>query len=476
MKTVILSFETLKVMDRKQKLFGTAGIRGAYGKKVTAELVFNISQIITEQYKGEGILVGHDARTSSEALSQCATSAISLAGGKVYSIGLCTFPVIANLTLNSKHSVAIYITASHNPPKDNGIKVLRKGREFISKEQDTIEEKLDVRSKNEMKFLHTDWDKIIPQERIMDANNQYVRRIKETLQFKGKGQKLILDCANGPMSDLAPKLISELGFQVSTINSHIDGRFPGRLAEPSPANLGTLIDLCKKSNSMGVAFDGDGDRIAVIDEQGRFVELSRLNALLATIAIEEEGHGKVVVSIDSSTTIDKTVEKIGAETIRTNLGELHGKIEELSDKEIKVVFAAEPWKPIFTSWGFWIDGLYALVKFLKVITKREITVSEIMRDIPEHKAERKAYIVDENKVLELFEACKESLRTMVQKEQSKELTIDGLRYDFLDGTWILVRKSGTEPKIRIYYESPTEERFAWIEEIVGKLEKIILEK
>ena len=335
MKKVILRVETLELMNKRHKLFGTAGIRGPYGIKVTAELVIGISQVLVDQYKGEGILVAHDARTSSEALSQSACSAISLAGGRVYSVGLCTFPVIANLTRDKKHSVAIYITASHNPPQDNGIKVLRNGREFVQEEQEKIESELEKRSIQNKLFNYVSWDKILPQFKITDANETYSKRIIKKLDFHGDGKGIILDCANGPMSDLAPKLLSKLGFQVTTINSHIDGHFPGRLAEPSPANLGTLVELCRENKTMGVAFDGDGDRIAVIDESGEFIELSRMNALLATFAIEEEGSGNVIVSIDSSTTIDKTVDKIGATTIRTNLGELHGKIIELTEKNEK---------------------------------------------------------------------------------------------------------------------------------------------
>ncbi|MBY8999379.1 MAG: phosphoglucosamine mutase [Candidatus Heimdallarchaeota archaeon] len=463
-------------MNERQKLFGTAGIRGPYSTKVTAELVINIGQIIADLCKGEGIIVGHDARTSSEALSQSACSAISLAGGKVYSVGLCTFPVIANLTRDEKHSVAIYITASHNPPQDNGIKVLRNGREFIQEEQNKIEQKIEARADQVSLFQYVSWDKIQAQHKISDANETYMKRLVEELDFLGDGRGIILDCANGPMSNLAPQLFSKLGFQVTTINSHVDGHFPGRLAEPSPANLGTLLELCKEKKTMGAAFDGDGDRIAIIDETGEFVELSRLNALFATFAIEEEGPGNVIVSIDTSTTIDKTIEKLGATTIRTNLGELHGKIKELMERKEKVTFAAEPWKPIFPSWGFWIDGLFALAKLLKVITKRKTTVYDIMKDIPVHIAERKAYLVKVENILTIFDNCKEKLIERMKDQDGIELTIDGLRYDLSDGTWILIRKSGTEPKIRIYYESPTMERFKWVEHIVRELEDIVIVK
>jgi len=463
-------------MTEKIKLFGTAGIRGPYGKKVTAELVFDVCQAVASLYSPEGILVGHDARTSSEALSQCATAAISLAGGTVFNIGLCTFPVIANLTLEKKHSFAIYITASHNPPMDNGIKVFRDGREFDEQEQNQIEQLIHKNRKTNAPIYHIEWDKISEQRHIKNANDQYHKRILGEFNFQGSGRKVILDCANGPMSDLAPILLTDLDHNVETINAHIDGHFPGRLAEPSPKNLELLIDLCKKKKSLGAAFDGDGDRIAIIDENGDFVELSRINALLSVFALKEFGEGIIVVSIDSSTTIDKAAEKFGGKVVRTKLGELHGKIKELMEEGEKVIFAAEPWKPIFPNWGLWIDGLYGLCKLLKVITNRQTTVSEIIKEVPKHIAERKAYLVDEKEVEEIFEKCKKELQESMENEEKKELLIDGLRFDLVDGTWVLIRKSGTEPKIRIYYESPTQDRFLWIESIVRKLEKIILKE
>ncbi|MHA2358187.1 MAG: phosphoglucosamine mutase, partial [Candidatus Heimdallarchaeaceae archaeon] len=221
-------------MTDKIKLFGTAGIRGPYGKKVTAELVFDVCQAVTNLYSPEGVLVGHDARTSSEALSQCATAAIALAGGTVFNIGLCTFPVIANLTLKKKHSFAIYITASHNPPMDNGIKVFRDGREFDEQEQNQVEQLIYENRKKNAPIYHIQWDKIIEQRYVKDANDQYHKRILREFVFQGEGRKVILDCANGPMSDLAPKILTDLDHKVETVNAHIDGHFPGRLAEPSP--------------------------------------------------------------------------------------------------------------------------------------------------------------------------------------------------------------------------------------------------
>jgi len=350
---------------------------------------------------------------------------------------------------------------------------LRNGREFTKEEQNQIEELIEVNRKEGKFIQHEQWDHLIPQNELEDANEKYIKRILKDLDFKGDGRTVILDCANGPMSNLAPILLTQFGFQAVTINSHIDGHFPGRLAEPSPQNLSVLIGLCKKEKALGVAFDGDGDRIALINEEGEFVELSRINALLATFAIEDNGPGKIILSIDSSTTVDKTVQNLGGIVVRTQLGELHGKAKEIIENKEKVVFAAEPWKPIFPNWGLWIDGLYAFSKLLKVIIKRKTTVSEIMGGIPKHIAERKAFLVNEERAATIYEKCQQTLKESMVNEEKQILTIDGLRYDLKDGTWILIRKSGTEPKIRIYYESPTPERFDWIENIVKEIESIM---
>ncbi|MHA1399621.1 MAG: hypothetical protein ACTSQE_04685 [Candidatus Heimdallarchaeaceae archaeon] len=461
-------------MTRPPKLFGTAGIRGLYGKKVTADLVIKLSQTVVQKFPVSGIVVGHDARTSSESLAQFACASLATAGAQVYNVGLCSFPVIANLTTNNMHPLAIYITASHNPPEYNGIKILQQGREFTKEEQTILEEEINNIDEDNFVIIHQTWNKILAQKVIKDANLFYSRRIKDAINFKGDGRTLIVDCANGPMSLLSPSILSDMGFNVITINSHIDGSFPGRPGEPSKENLDLLIKLCKQEKVIGIAHDGDGDRVTLIDENGDYVELSRVNALLAKIVAKEVGTGKIILSIDSSTCIDQVLKKENIDVIRTSLGELHTEATQLIENGETIIFAAEPWKPIFpVNWGLWIDGLFGVIKILKELVENNLALKDIMIGIPKFYSERKSYIVEEHKAEDLYIKCKIKLKELVEDEEKQELTIDGLRYDFIDGTWILIRKSGTEPKIRIYYESPTEERFLWLTSIVEKVEQLL---
>jgi len=450
------------------KLFGTAGIRGIVGKKVTIRLVSDISYALAKTYHDVGIVVGHDARTTSESLAKMVCSIMNLAGCTVFNVGLCSFPAIANLTLESEHPLAIFITASHNPPEYNGIKILYNGREFTEKEQNQLEEI--IKNKN-MQIKYAKWDEIEEIKEIGDVNNKYIQRLKQTISIEGDKRKIIVDCANGPMSLLVPEFLSKVGFEVISLNAHVDGHFPGRLAEPTPENLKVLRKLCEKEKAMGVAFDGDGDRIALVDEEGKFVELSRVNALLAELTLKEEGAGIVLVSIDTSTVIDRHVANKGGRVIRYKLGKLHQKAEELILAREKVIFAAEPWKPIFPKWGLWIDGFFGLVKILNELVKTKKELREIMKEIPEHYSEREAYYVDEKKLKIIYEECKEIMQKELEKEEKKILKIDGLRIDLSDNAWMLIRKSGTEPKIRVYYEAATKERFEHMRRIAEKIAK-----
>ncbi|MHA1687017.1 MAG: hypothetical protein ACTSYD_11535 [Candidatus Heimdallarchaeaceae archaeon] len=460
-------------MAKKAKFFGTAGIRGLYGIKVTHKLVLHVSQTIAELYPNRGIVIGHDARTSSETLSYIAISSLLAKGVLVNYAGLCSFPVIANLTLNHRHPVAIFITASHNPPEYNGIKVLHDGREFNETEQDEIEKiVLERLQSNKLIFNSSSWRNLKPLQSIA-ATEEYIRRLNKTILLQGDGRTIIVDCANGPMSLFVPKYLSDRGFRVVSINSHVDGSFPGRFAEPTPTNLSLLIKLCKEEQAIGAAFDGDGDRIAFIDEKGNFLELSRVNALFAEMIARNENTGKIVVSIDSSTCIDKHVSKFGISVIRTKLGKLHSKIEELKNNGEKVIFAAEPWKPIFPNWGLWIDGMYGLALMLNELTNFSTSLNDLIKKVPEHYAQRKAYYVDEKRADFIYQQWLEIMSNTFSKTKKSELHIDGVRYDLTDGTWMLIRKSGTEPKIRVYYESPKKEEFNKLEETVLKMEKFI---
>ncbi|MBA7499695.1 Phosphoglucosamine mutase [subsurface metagenome] len=197
--------------------------------------------------------------------------------------------------------------------------------------------------------------------------------------------------------------------------------------------------------------------------------------MLAKLAIEEEGEGNVILSIDSSTCIDNVVKLTNSKVIRTNLGELHGKAIAMIAKGERVIFAAEPWKPIHPKWGLWIDGLYSVTKILKFATLHKTTIVEVMKTIPNPISERKSYLINGIKVDEIYKKCKRKLEELLREEKKEKLTIDGLRYDMGDGTWILIRKSGTEPKIRLYYESLTMKRFDWIKSVADQLE-ILMDK
>ncbi len=458
-------------MIETKKLFGTSGVRGLFGQKITVELISKISISLYSMYPNEGIIVGYDTRYTSEALAEVASAILSLSGAQVYLVEMCSFPVIANLTRDSKHHLAIYITASHNPPEYSGVKVLFYGRELTEEEQEKLEQKILVNKDGTIKYAK--WNEIHPQIALNHKDLLYIERIKEFFTFDKNKRTLIVDCANGTMSSITPKILTQFGFRVITLNSFTEGSSPGRLTEPSEENLGTLKNICKQEKAIGIAHDGDGDRVSLIDENGSFIELSRINALLVKIILDEKKEGKIVLSIDSSKVIDTVVMLYNQNVERTSLGSVHSKIIDLIHHDKHVIFGAEPWKPIFPEWGLWIDGLYGALKILEKLCEEKIELHELMNTIPNSISVRESFLVSSTDIQEIYDKCLTIIETYFENEKKIISRYDGIRYDLINGTWFLIRKSGTEPKIRLYYESASEEHLNSLKELIKELHFII---
>ncbi|MEM4856162.1 MAG: hypothetical protein QXW61_06045, partial [Sulfolobales archaeon] len=226
-----------------------------------------------------------------------------------------------------------------------------------------------------------------------------------------------------------------------------DGRFPGREAEPRPDVLAPYLNAVKDLNvDVFLAHDGDGDRLAVVDPLEGFIKQDRLIALLFKYKLLEGG-GKVVASIDCGNSVREVVERYGGELIISKLGKIHEAL--LSHK---AVIAAEPWKLIDPSWGYWIDSIYQAGLIVKMMIEEGKTLRQLMEDIPNYPQARYSIKVPTTLKLDLYRCLREYLeREAVGKATTTD--IDGFRVDYYDGSWILVRPSGTEPKVRIYGEA-----------------------
>jgi phosphomannomutase len=429
------------------KLFGTSGIRGSITEKATTDLALNLGRALGTFFGGKGTVgIGTDARTSREMLKNGIISGILSTGSNVIDLGIAPMPTVAYYSQIEEISASVIVTASHNPPTDNGFKFFTGGREFIRTEEVFLENCI-----SEHQYLTANWDSC-GEISYFDIRSQYLKYLKNFLLKRGKrsdGTKVMLDLANGAATEYTPRLLLEMGYSVATMNSHQDGHFPGRPAEPSPENLVDAMKMAANSDfAVTMCHDGDGDRLAVIDEQGEFIDQNRVIALFARDEVERKGGGIVVVSIDTSSVIDEVVTKAGGQVTRMPLGSLQEFLA--SDKGKDVVFASEPWKPIFTEIGGWMDGIVGAARFAQLMDERgNSSCMKLMESIPKYPILRDFVRCPDNIKQAFLPKVKELLVPQMSGIDNI-LEVDGIRIECTDSSYVLVRVSGTEPKARVY--------------------------
>jgi phosphoglucosamine mutase len=440
---------------RKKQLFGTRGIRGPIATKVTSELMLKLGQALAS-YVGEGkIVVARDARASGEMLQHAFVAGVLAGGCDVIDVGLVPSPCVAYTVRELGAGAGAIITASHNPPPDNGIALYRSdGMEFLPEEELKLEELIFGR-----RVKRASWDSLGSVQRY-DAIPRYLEAIERAVKVR-RGFKVVVDCANGVGAVATPLLLRELGCKVVTLNSHLDGHFPGHLSEPQPWNLGDLMLTVREIGAdLGIAHDGDADRIAVVDERGNFVKHDALIALFAKRAVEAKKGGVIVTSINTSVAIEEVVARAGGQSFRTALGNYSAAMLEHG-----ACFAGEPGKLIFPEFGVWADGVLVAAKMLEVMSLQRKPLSGIFAaNVPDYPMYSEDFACPEEGKKEFMRAIRKYLPENVG-EVRDVLDIDGVRVNRKDGSWVLVRVSGTEPKARLVVEGRTEAEMVELREI-----------
>jgi len=267
--------------------------------------------------------------------------------------------------------------------------------------------------------------------------------------------KIVVDCSNGSTSNITPYLLRKIGCSVITLNAQPDGYFPAHNPEPVEENLQQLKSMCRAENAMGIAHDCDGDRMVVVDKNGNYVENDKLIVIFAKYIDAK----KIVVPVDSSMVIDDHVD---AEIIKTRVGDIF--VSEML-KERKGDFGAEAsgtW--IFPSFSYCPDGIYAAAKFVKMA--EDMNVFEEIGKLPSYPLKRGSLVANKNKIKDALSKIEEEIKKM---DFVKLIDVDGLRADMEDA-WVLIRKSGTEPKIRITVEAKERRR---MEELWNDILKMV---
>jgi len=264
----------------QRKLFGTNGIRGVVGREMNVSLAIGMGCAIGTLFKGE-IVIGTDSRTSNEMLKNAVISGLLSAGCDVRDVGLAPTPSVQYSVANSDASAGVVITASHNPPEFNGIKVIDSdGTELYFTKELEIEKVYFSK-----RYAEMDWANVGKLVRDRSANERYaagVKKLVDAREISKAKLKVVIDCSNGVGGLVSPKLMSDLGIHVITLNAQPHGSFPGHNSEPTPENLGDLMNkVVAEGASFGIAQDGDADRAIFIDEDGGYVTGDKSFAILA---------------------------------------------------------------------------------------------------------------------------------------------------------------------------------------------------
>lgn len=411
------------------RLFGSSGIRGHFNDLITPEFVCKIGQSVGNLY--DEVVLGWDARTTSPLLGNAVIAGLLAAGANVYVAGMVTTPTLASAAKEFK--AGIMLTASHNPAQDNGVKLWNPdGSSFDSSQMDQVEDILLGE-----KIPNASWDRVGQLRTIDWAVDSHMKRIMEFIP--PLNARVIVDCGNGASTNITPYLLRKLGCEVITINGHPDGSFPGRGSEPTEENTRLLAKAVVEMNAdIGIAHDGDGDRTVAVDEKGNFADGDALMPLLCKL----EGKSKVVVPINASMAVDNYLD--GVEVVRSRVGDVF--VSE-KIKEIGADFGGEPsgtW--VFPRTSYCPDGIFAAARLVQIAQEKPL--SEYLAEIPRYSVIRKRVDLPPETKEQAMMALGEGLKSRNPKEVSE---LDGFKAIYENG-WVLLRPSGTEPKLKIVIE------------------------
>ena len=492
------------------ELFGTAGIRGPVTGRVTPALAVRVGRAVgrhareaASEADGDDhgrddrtFVVGRDGRTTGEGLAAAVTAGLTASGADVIRIGQVPTPALASASQGRR---GVMLTASHNPPTDNGIKLFVDGEEYGRTAELAVERAVD----DEQPPVPADEWGTTRRRSVLDdyreAVTEYARQVlawtdatpfradetaaagNDTESADGRhrnaepaaGLRVAVDTGNGMGGVATPAVLRELGASVVTLNANVDGRFPGRESKPTAESLRDLRGFVADDGAdLGIAHDGDADRIVILDPDGELVHEDTVVAVLAeaythaarvTPAVtttadtdasddtntSDDRRPTVVTTPNASDRIDERVTAAGGRVERVALGYLHDGIGDARAAGERVAFAAEPWKHVHPAFGPWIDGVASAAVLAALVGRHGLaTLREPVTERPYRKESLSCS--DDDKA-----AAMDRLGEMLP-DAFPEASVDteyGVRLSFSDSSWILVRPSGTEPYLRVYAES-----------------------
>lgn len=445
--------ETVKQIPTST-IFRAYDIRGIAEKTLTEEIIFDIGRAIASEVKDKNIntiVVGRDGRLSSPAFTESLTKGITSTGVNVLDLGLVPSPLVYFVTQHTEGKSGVVVTASHNPAEYNGLKTIIDGETLAGERIQQIKQRIDDKN-----YLTGSTGSIDKNNMFI---NEYIGIISEDIHL-ARPMKVVIDCGNGATGELAPTLLKTLGCEVIELFCDIDGNFPNHHPDPTnPENLKDLISAVKQHKAdLGLAFDGDGDRLGVIDAQGKIIWADRQLMLFAQDVLSTKPTAEIIYDVKCSRHLKEHIIKCGGRPsmCRTGHSFMKAKI-----KETGAALAGEMSGHIFFNdrWFGFDDALYAAARLIGILSADTRSSTEVFADLPESVSTPEINIeLNEGENILLMD----QFLSNANFDGAKIITIDGVRADFVDG-WGLIRASNTMPALSLRFEADNDESLTRIQ-------------
>ena len=450
-------------MKVNSEIFRAYDIRGIVDEALTEEGIFQIGKALGSHILDEGrssVLTARDGRISGPRLLNQFQQGVMSSGCNVVDLGEVPTPLLYFSTFKTNISDGVMLTGSHNPKNYNGLIIV------INKKSMTSEKIKNIKLMIEQESFMDGEGKLTS----FDIKDNYLRELKEKININSK-IKVCLDCGNGVGGVVAPQAFKLLGLEVVELYSEVDGNFPNH--HPDPSNPKNLQDLQKKvletNSDLGIALDGDGDRVGLVDNKGNIIFPDTYMMLLAEDLLRKKTKGSIVFDVKCSTNLEKVIKNFNGTPIMSRTGHSYIKSKIF---ETNALLGGEMSGHIFFNddWYGFDDAIYSALRMIEILTKSQLTSYEVFNSYPKHFStpEINLKVPEEDK----FKIIDE-LKTFINSSIYELIDIDGIRLEN-ENSWGLVRASNTSPNLVLRFEGKTEsdllEIKSYFKEILSKIE------
>ena len=450
-------------MKVNSEIFRAYDIRGIVDEALTEGGIFQIGKAIGSLILSEGrtsVLTARDGRISGPRLLDQFQNGVMSSGCNVVDIGEVPTPLLYFSTFKTNISDGVMLTGSHNPKNYNGLKIVINKKSMTSEKikqiKLMIEEESFIDGAGQLTFL--------------DVKDDYLKELKEKININSK-IKVCLDCGNGVGGVIAPQAFKLLGLDVIELYSEVDGNFPNH--HPDPSNPKNLKDLQKKvletNSDLGIALDGDGDRVGLIDNKGNIIFPDTYMMLLAEDLLIKKSKGAIVFDVKCSTNLEKVIKNLRGTPVMSRTGHSYIKSKII---ETNALLGGEMSGHIFFNddWYGFDDAIYSALRMIEILSKNKLTSHEVFESYPKHFStpEINLKVSEEDKFRVI-----EEVKNLIDSSLYSLIDIDGIRLEN-ENSWGLVRASNTSPNLVLRFEGKTENDLLeiknYFKEILSKIE------